>query len=93
MFETLNNTNSSNTQSSNEEFSQQTQLIPKTAFQVKSELGLNAKDQLDVEDQLQETTTKEDNENKIACSELSKYIWLKAEKIKLQDGRRAQHLD
>ena len=43
-------------------------------------MGLNAKDHLDEEDQLQETTTKEDREKKIACSELSKYIWSKAEK-------------
>jgi hypothetical protein len=80
MLETLTNTYSSETQSSNDEFSQPTQLIPKTAFQAEFGMELNAKDQLDVEDQLQETTTKEDREKKIACSELSKYIWSKAEK-------------
>ena len=42
-------------------------------------MGLNTKIQLDVEDQVQETTTREDHEKKIACFELSKYMWSKAE--------------
>ena len=80
MLENYTNTYSSKNQSSNDEFSQPTQLIPKTAFQAEFGMGLNAEDQLVEEDQLQETTTKEDREKKIACSELSKYIWSKAEK-------------
>jgi hypothetical protein len=43
-------------------------------------MGLNAKDQLATEDRLHKPSTKEDRENNISCSELSRYIWSQAEK-------------
>jgi len=81
MFSTINNTNSPNSQSSNDEFSQPTHLTPKTAFQAEFGTELNANDHLEIGNHFQKPpSTKENRENKISCSELSRYIWSQAEK-------------